>query len=121
MATTESPVKLGVFRDRALAEQAVEELRHAGFRDDEIRVWGQGAPTGGTDCTKMHTRVYKQHTQGKKYMTTTGQSMVVGSFEDRTKAEKEEFICLYTLIRSLPGTVTQQPLLLNGHDAVASR
>jgi hypothetical protein len=47
MATTESPVKIGVFRARALAEHAVKELRHAGFRDDEIRVWEQGAPTGG--------------------------------------------------------------------------
>src|SRR5579863_7018420 len=47
MATTESPVNIGVFRDRTLAEQAVEELRHVGFRDDEIRVWGKGASSGG--------------------------------------------------------------------------
>ncbi len=47
MATTESPVNIGVFRDRTLAEQAVEELRHVGFQDDEIRVWGKGASSGG--------------------------------------------------------------------------
>ena len=47
MATTESPVKVGVFRDRALADHAVKELRQAGFRDDEIKVWGEGTSTGG--------------------------------------------------------------------------
>jgi hypothetical protein len=54
MATPESPVKIGVFRDRSVAEHAVKELRHAGFRDDEIRVWGQGAPTGGFLETLMN-------------------------------------------------------------------
>jgi uncharacterized protein (TIGR02271 family) len=47
MSITENRLAIGVFRDRALAEQTVEHLRHAGFRDDEIRVWGQGAATGG--------------------------------------------------------------------------
>jgi uncharacterized protein (TIGR02271 family) len=47
MATTENPLAVGVFRDRALAEQTVEALRQAGFRDDEIRLWGQGASAGG--------------------------------------------------------------------------
>lgn len=42
MATTNSPLVIGVLRDRALVEYAVKELRHAGFRDDEMRVWGQG-------------------------------------------------------------------------------
>ncbi len=47
MAITENRPAIGVFRDRTLAEQAVEQLRHAGLRDDEISVWGQGASTGG--------------------------------------------------------------------------
>jgi uncharacterized protein (TIGR02271 family) len=47
MATTERPIVLGVFRDRALAKQAIDELRHAGFRDDEISVDGQAARAGG--------------------------------------------------------------------------
>jgi uncharacterized protein (TIGR02271 family) len=47
MATTEHRLAIGVFRDRALAESTVERLRQAGFRDDEIRIWGQGAATGG--------------------------------------------------------------------------
>jgi uncharacterized protein (TIGR02271 family) len=46
MTTTESPIVVGVFRDRALAQQAIGELRHAGFRDDQIRLTGQEA-TGG--------------------------------------------------------------------------
>ena len=47
MPTTESPIVVGVFRDHALAEQAIDELRHAGFRDDEIRLAGQTARAGG--------------------------------------------------------------------------
>ena len=47
MAITESPVVLGIFRDRTLAEQALDELRHAGFRDDQVRLAGQAAPGGG--------------------------------------------------------------------------
>lgn len=53
MATSESPIVIGVFRDHHLAEQAVDELRHAGFRDDQIRVSGQGAATGGFLDTLM--------------------------------------------------------------------
>jgi hypothetical protein len=43
LSTTERPIAVGVFRDRALAEQTVDALQHAGFRDDEIRVWGPRA------------------------------------------------------------------------------
>ncbi|MFL5592795.1 MAG: YsnF/AvaK domain-containing protein [Ktedonobacteraceae bacterium] len=47
MAMTESPMVVGIFRDRSLAERAVEELRRAGFRDDQVRLAGQTAPAGG--------------------------------------------------------------------------
>ena len=47
MATTESPIVVGIFRDRTLTKQAVDELRRAGFRDDQVRLAGQEAPTGG--------------------------------------------------------------------------
>ncbi|HEY6409300.1 MAG TPA: YsnF/AvaK domain-containing protein [Ktedonobacteraceae bacterium] len=47
MATTERPIVIGIFRDSALVDHAVKELQHAGFRDDEIRVWGQGNSQGG--------------------------------------------------------------------------
>src|SRR5947209_15959771 len=46
MDTTESPIVVGAFRERALAEQAIDELRRAGFRDDEIRYSGKGAKGG---------------------------------------------------------------------------
>jgi len=46
-AESERPIVVGIFRDRALAEQAIDELRHAGFRDDQIRLTGQGATAGG--------------------------------------------------------------------------
>ena len=42
METAESPLVVGVFRDHALAQQAVDELRHAGFRNDQIWYVGQG-------------------------------------------------------------------------------
>jgi stress response protein YsnF len=53
METTESPIVVGVFRERALAEQAVDELRHAGFRDDQIRYSGKGAMAAGLLETLM--------------------------------------------------------------------
>jgi uncharacterized protein (TIGR02271 family) len=46
MATTERPIAVGVFRDRSLARQAINELRHAGFRDDEISVNGHATRAG---------------------------------------------------------------------------
>lgn len=47
MAVIENRPAIGVFRDRSLAEQAVDQLRHAGLRDDEISIWGHGASMGG--------------------------------------------------------------------------
>jgi uncharacterized protein (TIGR02271 family) len=47
MATTESPIVVGIFHDRTLADQAIGELRRAGFRDDQVRLAGQAAPVGG--------------------------------------------------------------------------
>ena len=38
---------VGVFRDRALAEQAISELLRVGFGHDQIRFVGHGAPSGG--------------------------------------------------------------------------
>ena len=47
MATLARPIVIGIFRDRALADQAIAELRQAGFRDDEISVAGHAAPARG--------------------------------------------------------------------------
>jgi uncharacterized protein (TIGR02271 family) len=53
MTTTESPIVIGVFRDRALARQAIDELRHTGFRDDQIRLLGHGASAVDTLLSKF--------------------------------------------------------------------
>lgn len=49
MAMTEESMVIGVFRDHALAEQAMDELRHAGFRNDQINLLGHtsGNALGG--------------------------------------------------------------------------
>ena len=49
MAMTEESMVIGVFRDHALAEQAMSELRHAGFRDDQMNLLGHtsGNALGG--------------------------------------------------------------------------
>ena len=49
MAMTEESTVIGVFRDHALAEQAMNELRHAGFRDDQMNLLGHtsGNALGG--------------------------------------------------------------------------
>ena len=49
MAMTEESMVIGVFRDHALAERAINELRHAGFRNDQINLLGHtsGNALGG--------------------------------------------------------------------------
>ena len=49
MAMTEESMVIGVFRDHTLAEQAIDELRHAGFRNDQINLVGHtsGNALGG--------------------------------------------------------------------------
>lgn len=44
MATIERSTVVGVFTDRTQAEQAINELRHAGFSDDEIGFILRGNP-----------------------------------------------------------------------------
>lgn len=47
MEQSEPPFAIGVFRDRALARQAIDELHQAGFRDDQIWLPGSETSTGG--------------------------------------------------------------------------
>lgn len=47
MAMIDQSHVIGIFRDRSLAEQAVSELRNAGFRDDQITMLGKGTHTSG--------------------------------------------------------------------------
>lgn len=49
MSTTEQSTVIGVFRDRAVAEAAIQELHHAGIRDDQIHLLGHssGGVLGG--------------------------------------------------------------------------
>lgn len=46
MTTQTSSSVVGVFHDRARAEQAVQELKRAGFRDDQIGVIARGSEHG---------------------------------------------------------------------------
>jgi len=74
MATTENPLAVGVFRDHSLAEQAVEALLQAGFRDDEITLWGQGASTGGF----LGTLMSKRSGQGTEMGSISGSLVEMG-------------------------------------------
>ena len=47
MATTEPPIVVGLFRDSALAQQAITELQQNGFRNNQIRIVGQTSHSGG--------------------------------------------------------------------------
>jgi len=46
MTTTPQPLVVAAFPDRSQAEQAITQMRTAGFRDDQIRYW-VGASSGG--------------------------------------------------------------------------
>jgi len=47
MAITQQSTIVGIFQDRAMAEQAVTALKQAGFGDEQIEFAGQGTATGG--------------------------------------------------------------------------
>src|SRR5947209_9903758 len=89
METTESPLVVGIFRDHTLAEQAIDELRHAGFRSDQIWSAGQGGLftslksklAGGEDGT-LQDRLVQEGLPGEdaQYYQTeldAGRSVVV--------------------------------------------
>ncbi|HJT55348.1 MAG TPA: YsnF/AvaK domain-containing protein [Ktedonobacteraceae bacterium] len=46
METAENPVVIGVFRDSKMAEDAIAELHHSGFRDDQIHFAGHEGAHG---------------------------------------------------------------------------
>jgi uncharacterized protein (TIGR02271 family) len=47
MKMTEHPIVVGIFRDRELEARAIDELRRAGIRDEDISVMGHATPAGG--------------------------------------------------------------------------
>jgi uncharacterized protein (TIGR02271 family) len=47
MATTQQSMVIGLFEDRTKAEQAVSEIKRAGFSGDQIEFAGHGVATGG--------------------------------------------------------------------------
>jgi hypothetical protein len=47
MTTTEHSTVVGIFADRAHAEQALDELRQAGFSDDQVGFSAGNEPEGG--------------------------------------------------------------------------
>jgi uncharacterized protein (TIGR02271 family) len=47
MEQAETPYAIGVFGDSNIAKRAIDELRHAGFRDDQIYLPGSGSSPGG--------------------------------------------------------------------------
>ena len=75
MTTTESPIVVGVFRDRALARQAIDELRHTGFRDDQISLLGQGASAGGLVDTLLNKFSGQENTTDHLYDNLVAQDV----------------------------------------------
>jgi uncharacterized protein (TIGR02271 family) len=74
MEHAEPPFAIGVFRDRALAKQAADELRHVGFRDDQIWLPGSGSPTGGVLDGFVHRLVGDDNHQGLDALAGQGLS-----------------------------------------------
>ena len=73
MATTESDrsTMVGVFEDQAQAEQAVNELRSAGFSDDQINMEVHSAKTPGEDIVTD-----EQQTQTEAEEETTAAELI---------------------------------------------
>src|SRR4051812_30292320 len=49
-STTDRPILVAVFRDRSHAQQAINELKRAGFRDDQIGVTSREAERSGAEA-----------------------------------------------------------------------
>src|SRR5438067_11164447 len=47
MTTNAGSITIGIFQDQAQAQQAIDELRTAGFGDDQIHFAGHGTAAGG--------------------------------------------------------------------------
>ena len=74
MEQAEPPFVIGVFRDRALAKQAIDELRHRGFRDDQIWLPGSETSTGGFLDDFVHRLVGDDHRQSMEALAEQGLS-----------------------------------------------
>jgi stress response protein YsnF len=74
MAMAEQSTVIGVFRDRSLAEQAIRELKHVGFRDDQISLVGQGhagSGSGGGPLSGLRN-LFSGHSEQDTASETTG-------------------------------------------------
>ncbi len=112
MATTERPMVLGVFRDRSLAQQAIDELRHAGFRDDEISVNGHAARAGGLIDHLASAITGQEELQVHKQAVVTGEIIVRKEVitEEKTitvPVTREELVIER---RPVPGQPSDQPV-----------
>lgn len=74
MEQAEPPFVIGVFRDRALAKQAIDELRHSGFREDQIWLPGSETSTGGFLDGFVHRLVRDDHRQSLEALAEQGLS-----------------------------------------------
>jgi len=74
MEQTDPSFAIGVFHDRALAKQAIDELRHAGFRDDQIWLPGSESSTGGFLDGFVHRLVGEDHHQSLDTLAEQGLS-----------------------------------------------
>ena len=57
MQNTDSSHIVGVFRDRAKADNSIEELKQAGFREDQITSAVYGLKTAPGEQTSENTRI----------------------------------------------------------------
>jgi uncharacterized protein (TIGR02271 family) len=74
MTTTPQPLVVAAFPDRSQAEQAITQLRNAGFRDDQVRYW-VGASSGGFLETVKSAFSGQEGTSSRVYDDLTGTGM----------------------------------------------
>jgi uncharacterized protein (TIGR02271 family) len=74
MTTTPQPLVVAAFPDRSQAEQAITQLRNAGFRDDQVRYW-VGASSGGFLETVKSAFSGQEGTSSRVYDDLTGLGM----------------------------------------------
>ncbi|HLX56154.1 MAG TPA: YsnF/AvaK domain-containing protein [Ktedonobacteraceae bacterium] len=87
MTTTDRATVVGVFTDDTQAQQAIEALRQAGFRENQISYSGHGASSGGFLAGLKSFFTGEDYSTGGAYHDLVG----MGMFEEDAQAFSREY------------------------------
>ncbi len=109
MKGTQTSTIVGVFEERPQAERAVDELRRAGFRDDQIRIAHQSS--GRTSGTAAVRKAATEHDPGFFEGVADFFKDLFGSKEETSHYESE-YRAGRTIVRVMSGGRNNEALVI---------